>query len=283
MKGCSKTAMWLVLWPFLLPFWLWKKGKIGSALAGIYVLFVLFVVVVAATPTPEAQPSEEAGAPQLLAQIDTPAPTATATTAPPTETATSEPTATSVPATDTATSRPPTETFTPEPPTATFTPAPPTATFTPLPPTNTPLPIATFTPVPVGPVLPSNGIGITRAAWEEEHGTGVGDFGTSYENNRYWVLFYEGRINHLEVSLPQPVSRSDAQVLAKQFMPADAERVDVIQDDAERYIEHWFSQALAESYPDGLYIEGAPGDFIVLYRLYEGTVSSYIVGTGLNP
>lgn len=43
MRTLLRVLFWLFLWPFLLPIWLWKHGRIGKAFASFWVVFLVIL------------------------------------------------------------------------------------------------------------------------------------------------------------------------------------------------------------------------------------------------
>lgn len=193
MKGCLRIVVWVLLWPFLLPIWLWRRGWMGKVGALLYLIVLLFIgaavqgierrspgeamqmtpaerieqAALVVTPTVNITATEIVKQAEIQKSVDatltalvptnTPGPTSTASNTPlPTDT----PTITPAPLpTDTPL---PTATFTNTPmPTNTPTDTPtspptntPTDTQTPLP-TNTPTQMATPTDTPLPTSTPS--------------------------------------------------------------------------------------------------------------------------------
>lgn len=58
MKRLLKVGLWVVLFPVMLPIWLWKKGRVGKGLAGGWVVLLLLGAAVAgaAKVEPVAEP-----------------------------------------------------------------------------------------------------------------------------------------------------------------------------------------------------------------------------------
>lgn len=162
-----------------------------------------------------------------------------------------------------------------------------TPTMTPQPsampqPTATLRPTATATAV----TIQSKGLGATREQIEAEFGKPNEMGGTYlYRDNAVFVIYEEGRAVHFEYSFDkvgyQPLA--DAKAAARMYMPRDAELVDEYVSDRDRLIEVFHSDAVAAAMPDMLYGSGVAGEFIVLYRVYDGIVHSIVVAMGNNP
>lgn len=76
MKSIGTILVWVFLWPILLPIWLWKRGKTGRILAGVWtvLLTIYFSTTWAAIYSPES--SKSAKRPNNT-HTSTPIPTAT--------------------------------------------------------------------------------------------------------------------------------------------------------------------------------------------------------------
>ena len=239
------------------------------------VLVVLLVACggPAATPTPAPTPTSpvDTAATQTrtleLAQQATP--TATATPVP---TNTRQPTST----------RLPTSTPTPPPtPTPTATPRP--TDTPPIPPTTTSTP-----PPPPATAFRSGGLGRTKDEWERTYRAperaNAGFY--TYANGTYVAAFVGDRIAHIErVWGDQDTKTIDfASGASKLLLPDDAALVRTYTTRDGRTVDLYHSRSLAPLFPAERFVEGEPGDFIVLYRMRaDGRVASIVIALGNNP
>lgn len=301
MKTIGKILMWLFLWPILLPIWLWRRGKAGKVLAGVWALLFLCLVVAAmasfrqtedqVATTQPTSPSSATGEPTAVSTAaerkDTSAPTATPVPTD-TPTATNTPTPTSTPtATGTSTATPATTATATLTPTATATP---TATLTPVA-TSTPTVMPTSTPTatiaPAMTGLVSGALGLSRNQWEQNHVRGVTDVGfTEYDDGQYSILFQGDLIGHIErnyrkTQVSLDVARKDATAL----IPEDSRLVETYSPPnlPELVVDLYHSESLKGRFPGDVWIGGEPGDFIAVYGVFDGKVPRTVIALGNNP
>lgn len=168
----------------------------------------------------------------------------------------------------------------------------PVPTEPPVPPTDTPL-----APVEATPSLESGGLGLTKAAWEQLHGSGTqGIIGQAYENQKYDVSFSgsesTGPINMLWVYYrPTGATLEVARAESKLLIPKDAQliRQPNQQDTGVLYVvDEYMSPSLV-----GLYQpiqlgktsldpwKGAePGTFYVMFKQFPEGIPSFVINIG---
>lgn len=103
MKFLLKIGMWLFLWPVLVPIWLWKRGKLGQVLAGIWSVFFFVLIAISGNTQPNSVTAPVTEQKQMQLQktdaqsSNAVVPTFTPTAIPqPTSTQISQPTSTSI-------------------------------------------------------------------------------------------------------------------------------------------------------------------------------------------
>lgn len=253
---------------------IWQSGYVGrlilgSAGLGIVLMACCVLGLVLAPNAPEtASTTTSTTTAPAVAQP------ATAETEP-TEAATTAPAPTIGPPAETPTARP------------TRTPAP----------TYTPAPTRTATPT-LAP-LQSGGLGILRTEWEARHGAGTKDpaLGYTYDGG-YFVLFQNDPAGASTVwNIEQRfagdgISLEDARAISTLLLPDDRKLIRTYTSAGGRLVDLYRSEWLKDRFPAtmklgdsdfSMWIEGEPGDFIVLYRAATGKVSSIIVAIGNNP
>lgn len=177
----------------------------------------------------------------------------------------------------------------------------PTATEAPM---STPVPAETSTPTttplpePTAIVAPSEeaadtvqyasrGLGLGRSSFEAAHGKPTGEVAGFYDYGPgLSVFFYDGVVWHLEQSLGEPgMPVSDARALARLWLPQDAEMVETYTTRFGQLVDLYHSPSLADRFPEDEWLNGKPGDHIVIYRRDEGSdlVFGIVIGTGNNP
>jgi hypothetical protein len=155
--------------------------------------------------------------------------------------------------------------------------APPTATRAP----------ATATPAPTKPALvdvQSSGLGRPKADWERSYGQP--DKNGAYANGVSFVTFTDERVAHLERTWGDRDAKSKPFVLGAlgAFMPADKQLVGQVKSSGGTPGDLYRSESLAKVFPPERFINGEPGEFIILFRTRpDGMITAAIVGLGNNP
>ena len=193
----------------------------------------------------------------------------------------------------------------------TDTPLLPKPTDTPLP-TNTPKPTNTSeptnTPQPAEtPVLPtpsptmtpsqepttipddfaSGGLGLSQETWEQAHtqsSTGPGSY-VNYDGERYSVIFMDGNIWQLERNFADKPTLDESRVEGASLIPEDSQLVETYSPEGfpELIVDLYLSESLKGRFESDVWIGGEPGNFIVIYGVYDDRVPRIVIGTGNNP
>jgi hypothetical protein len=135
----------------------------------------------------------------------------------------------------------------------------------------------------------SGGLGLPRSDWEIQRGKGIvakmGD--ASYQNGRFWVIFQDERVSHLECRVLDGgyVSLEEARKLSREFIPNDARLLKTYISRNGATVDLYNSTFLMSQFKgaDNPWTNGKPGDFIVIYRNQSGPVGGFIIGIGNNP
>lgn len=147
-------------------------------------------------------------------------------------------------------------------------------------------PAATATPAPVD--VRSIGLGRTRADWERSNGKPQKSdgIGATYADGIYYVVFDNDRVAHLERIWGDANAKTVDFVLGatKSMIPADAKEVRAIKSAGGSPGILYHSGVLASVFPAASFINGDPGDFVLLFRTNSaGSVTSAVMGLGNNP
>ena len=140
-----------------------------------------------------------------------------------------------------------------------------------------PITLPGATPAPNG--FASGGLGLARAAWEAQHGSG-GDAGGGffqYEEKTYIVGYGGDRIQHLERSFNPAISLDEARTQSKPFLPADSQFVKTFTAADGSTADLYNSPSLAVLVPT------TNGGCTALYRQSNESVTSVVLGLGNNP
>lgn len=162
-----------------------------------------------------------------------------------------------------------------------------TATHTPIP-TNTPVATSTPTPKP----FQSGGLGEDRTMWEKNHvktgpnSLGYLALGTPYDR-LYDVMFWDTKVWNISIQWDEAEALSLADVRAhiNALLPLDSQFVESYGPPGrpETVVDLFYSKSLIDRFPDDSWPEGEPGNFIVLYHVYDGIVTMTIIATGNFP
>lgn len=142
-------------------------------------------------------------------------------------------------------------------------------------------------PVAAQDAITSQGIGVDRASWEGIHGApGLDSFGfIDYESGAYNVQFMDDRVRRLERKWGEAraVTLDVARTEGVRLIPSDAQLVETYIS-KDRTIDLYLSPVLIGLLPSDTWINGEPGNLIVIYRaLPNGRVFTIVVATGNNP
>lgn len=154
-------------------------------------------------------------------------------------------------------------------------------------PTATPLPTLTSVPtLPAPPVFQSGGLGQPRTWWEERFGPQIEVYGMPGYGD-FNVLFLPGDwAGHIERQFKPEISLEAAQAMAAALLPNDAQFTQRYSPEGrpEAIVDVYLSASLAQTYPDASQWEySPPGQFIVLYKVFEPGVARLVVALGNNP
>ena len=143
-------------------------------------------------------------------------------------------------------------------------------------------------PVATPDDLQSGGLGLSREAWEQAHaqsGTGPGPY-INYDGGTYSITFVDGNLQHLErnYGADQP-SLADARSAGALLIPADSQLVRSYSPEGlpELIVDLYLSESLKGRFESDVWIEGEPGNFIIVYGVFGGKVPRIVIGTGNNP
>jgi hypothetical protein len=132
----------------------------------------------------------------------------------------------------------------------------------------------------------SGGLGVSRSAWEAQHGAGSAEGGfESYEEKTFVVGYQGDRISHLEFLFNPAIDLDAARAQGKPLLPADSQLIRTYTTADGRTVDLYRSATLAARFADApsLWAGGEPGDCIVLYRQASGRVASILLSLGDNP
>lgn len=174
----------------------------------------------------------------------------------------------------------------------------PTATDAPLA-TNTPR--ATSTAIPTEMAFPTEtstntpavaqtgpaGIGSPRATWDQQHTlTDDSSFFTEYDNGNFAVGFRGEKAWYVDRYFrgTEP-TLTDARSIMAVLLPADSILVETYSPEGfpELTVDLYYSEWLEGQFDEDAFIEGEPGNFIVIYNVFDGRVPRTVIGLGNNP
>lgn len=154
---------------------------------------------------------------------------------------------------------------------------------------RTPEPLATARPKATGTAEPSMGIGLELAEWDalgHLRGAAGGGF-YDYDGGRFWVgLLFDERLCYLEQTFADSgVSLATARQGMAALLPKDAELVETYSPPGrpEAVVDLYHSLWLQGRFASDVWTESKPGEFIVLYKVFDDLVSRAIVACGNNP
>lgn len=135
------------------------------------------------------------------------------------------------------------------------------------------------------PSFASGGLGQPLAWWEAQYGTGQEEFGI-VRYGPYGVMDMGGeKAAYVELRFEPEVQLVEAEQAAAAVLPADAKLIERYSPEGrpEAVVDLYESAALAEQFVADVWTGGEPGQFIVLYKVFDDVVTAAIVATGNNP
>lgn len=143
-------------------------------------------------------------------------------------------------------------------------------------PTDTPESIAATEVVTsaVESTFASGGLGQEEAWWNANHGS-----------DGYITRVIDGKIYSIERQWSTEVTPDVALAEGELLMPADAVPVETYTPAGrpETTVHLYMSPSLAERFEPDSFIGGEPGNFIILYKTFDGEVPVMIMALGNNP
>lgn len=148
---------------------------------------------------------------------------------------------------------------------------------------NAPLPSKTVPAVEDSLV----GLGSTKDYWNVVHRFHDDQQGfVSYDQGKYVVSFSsDKRIWYLEIVWgdENAVTLDYAMKDARTFIPEDSQYLDTYEPREYRIVEHFSSTQLSSLFDEISWLGSPAGEFIVIYRIYNKKVTSYLISLGNNP
>lgn len=141
-------------------------------------------------------------------------------------------------------------------------------------------------PIASGSFAPG-GLGLSQQVWEQTHTKSSEDLGyIKYDSDQYWVLFMEQKVWHLERDFTntQP-TLDEARMESSLLIPEDSQLVETYHPEGvpELTVDLYLSESLKACFPSDNWIGGEPGNFVVIFGVFDGRVSRMVIGTGNNP
>ena len=160
------------------------------------------------------------------------------------------------------------------------------STDTPKPePTNSPEP--TNTPGTTLESFPSGGLGLSKAEWDQQHTEGNTAYGmVEYDNGKYSVTFADGNIQYLErVFADDQPTLDAARAEAQALIPEDSQFLETYSPEGmpELAVDLYVSESLKERFDNSRFTGGEPGNFTVIYGVFDDRVPRIVIATGNNP
>ncbi|MFN8463916.1 MAG: SH3 domain-containing protein [Caldilineaceae bacterium] len=148
-------------------------------------------------------------------------------------------------------------------------------------------PSATATPVNSAvSAFQSGGLGQPQSWWRAKYGAGVKSYGFVRYGVRDVMFSDDDKAAYIEISFDPPISAEEARSVGESLLPRDS----VLQDTysppnrEETLVGLYYSPSLAKQFAsDDVWIESEPGQFIVLYDVYQEGVTRVIAASGNNP
>lgn len=134
---------------------------------------------------------------------------------------------------------------------------------------------------------PFQGLGEPIEVWEQSHqkDNNSDAMNLLYDNNLYYLMKYDGKINHLEITWgdDSALAFEDAKAIATRFIPSDSVLEETYTPREYRIVERYSSATLAPIFDDLAWLGSPAGEFIVIYRQFDFGVSSVVLALGNNP
>jgi len=152
-------------------------------------------------------------------------------------------------------------------------------------PTETPEP--TNTPGTTLEPFPSGGLGLSKAEWDQQHTEGDTAYGmVEYDDGKYSVTFADGNIQYLErVFADDQPTLDAARAEAQALIPEDSQFLETYSPEGmpEMAVDLYVSESLKERFDDSWFTGGEPGNFTVIYGVFDDRVPRIVIATGNNP
>jgi len=146
----------------------------------------------------------------------------------------------------------------------------------------------TAEPTAVSDDFASGGLGLSQEVWEQTHAPNNTDLPgfDNYDNGKYSVIFTDGNVWHLERNFDdnQP-TLDEARVEASSLIPEDSQIVETYSPEGmpELIVDLYLSESLRDRFKSDVWIGGKPGNFIVIYGVFDEKVPGIVIGTGNHP
>jgi hypothetical protein len=134
----------------------------------------------------------------------------------------------------------------------------------------------------------SGGLGLGQQTWEQAHAqssTGPGGY-VNYDDEEYSVIFMNGNVWTLELEFDgsQP-TLAEARVEGASLIPEDRQLVETYSPEGlpELMVDLYLSESLKGRFGSYVWIGGEPGNFIVIYAVYDERVARIVIGLGNYP
>lgn len=132
----------------------------------------------------------------------------------------------------------------------------------------------------------SAGLGHDRATWDRQHTNSGANAGfQDYDKGVFSLLFMDDKVWHLERNYKPSVLLARARTDAAELIPADATLVRTYHPEGfpELTVDLYLSPWLRDRFPAEDWTGGEPGNFIVIFNIYDGQISRSVIGLGNNP
>lgn len=134
---------------------------------------------------------------------------------------------------------------------------------------------------------------MSRSDWESNHAKTDLDYqpmGQGYDN-KYGVMFQVGNVWFIERQWGNNRADMDAvEIESKGLIPSDSDYIETYSPEGspEIIVNLYHSESLKDRFKDedsfsGWWTGGEPGDFTIIYNVYDGLVGRMIIATGNNP
>lgn len=140
------------------------------------------------------------------------------------------------------------------------------------------------------PTLPAaGGLGQSRAEWEALHQEAPlpqAAYGAAYDG-AYDVIFQEDKVWYLERQWPagSAPTADEVEAESRRLIPDDSQLVETYrpEDRPETVVNLYSSEWLKDKFAGHWWTGGEPGNFIVMYNVYDFGVGRMIITIGNNP